>query len=303
MKLHNAIQNYISDQASFVSPATTEWYAKRLKPLSPLANKQLNRIKPDELRRAWVELANRKVRWSNHPSGRSPAKGGLSPYTLAGYIRCWRAFFQWCVERGYMERNPASSLKMPPLPDQPPKALSESDLQKLLAAAKDNPRDYAIVCVLADSGCRVGGLVSLTLDALNLRRGRALVCEKGRAGGKQRTIYFKARTLQAIRDYLGVRPASDFDNVFLGKKKGPLTPSGVHSLLERLAICAKVKGRSNPHAFRHGFARGAVENGVDLSQVSQLLGHRDVSVTVKFYARWADNELKRAHARASWLPD
>ncbi len=99
MKLRNAIQNYISDQASFVSPATTEWYAKRLKPLSPLANKQLNRIKPDELRRAWVELANRKVRWSNHPSGRSPAKGGLSPYTLAGYIRCWRAFFQWCVDR------------------------------------------------------------------------------------------------------------------------------------------------------------------------------------------------------------
>ena len=72
---------------------------------------------------------------------------------------------------------------------------------------------------------------------------------------------------------------------------------------ERLAMCAKVKSRSNPHAFRHGFARGAVENGVDLSKVSQLLGHRDVSVTVKFYARWADDELERAHARASWLPD
>jgi integrase/recombinase XerD len=66
---------------------------------------------------------------------------------------------------------------------------------------------------------------------------------------------------------------------------------------------AQITGRHNPHAFRHGFARGALQNGADISTVAQLLGHSDVSITVRFYARWSDEELKAKHAAVSWLPE
>ena len=72
-------------------------------------------------------------------------------------------------------------------------------------------------------------------------------------------------------------------------------------MLKRLAKRAGVNGRFNPHAFRHGWARGALKNGADLGTVSQILGHSSIQVTAEFYARWADEELAQRHQKFSWL--
>jgi site-specific recombinase XerD len=230
-------------------------------------------------------------------------RGGLSPYTLHGYARAWRTFFRWCVQQDYLHHNPAILLKQPPLPEQPPKALLPEDLARLLAVAHDDPRDYAIVCFLADTGCRVGGLVGLLLADLNFETGRAVVREKGCGGErKSRTVYMKACTVEALRAYLRAHPCEAEARVFQGQR-GPLTTSGVYQLFKRLAHKAKITGRHNPHAFRHGFARGALQNGADIGTVAQLLGHSDVSITVRFYSRWSDEELKAKHATVSWLPE
>jgi integrase/recombinase XerD len=230
-------------------------------------------------------------------------RGGLSPYTLHGYARAWRTFFRWCVQHDYLRHNPATLLKQPPLPEQPPKALLPDDLARLLTVARDAPRDYAIVCFLADTGCRVGGLVGLRLGDLHFDTGRAVVWEKGCGGErKSRTVYMKACTVESLRAYLRARPVEAEARVLQGQR-GPLTTSGVYQLLKRLARKAKITSRHNPHAFRHGFARGALQNGADIGTVAQLLGHSDVSITVRFYARWADEELKAKHAAVSWLPE
>lgn len=302
MQLNKAFREFIDSQYGAASPSTITWYEKKMAPLSHLKCKQVCNISESDLRQAWIELIGRQERWKNHP-GRPSARGGLSPYTLAGYVRAWRAFFKWCVDRGYADRNPARAIKKPSLPDEPPKALLPEDLKLMLDASKDDARDYAILCFLADTGCRVGGLVSLTLGDLDLRNGRAIVREKGRNGSKRtRTVYMKPRTVSAVREYLKVRPSADNDRVFIGAR-GPLSEGGVYGMLKRLARRCGAKGRWNPHAFRHGFARAAVENGADLTHVSQLLGHRDIGVTARFYARWADDELKRKHREVSWLPD
>ncbi len=74
-------------------------------------------------------------------------------------------------------------------------------------------------------------------------------------------------------------------------------------MLERTAQRAQLRGRFNPHAFRHAFARDMLDNGADLATVSQLLGHRSIETTARFYARWSDEELHRKHQRFSPLPD
>lgn len=270
--------------------------------LSHLECKQVCNISESDLRQAWIGLIGQQERWKNHP-GRPPARGGLSPYTLAGYVRAWRAFFKWCVDRGYADRNPARAIKKPSLPDEPPKALLPEDLKLMLDASKDDARDYAILCFLADTGCRVGGLASLTLGDLDLRNGRAIVREKGRNGSKRtRTVYMKPRTANAVREYLKVRPGADNDRVFIGAR-GPLSEGGVYGMLKRLARRCKVKGRWNPHASRHGFARAAVENGADLTHVSQLLGHRSIGVTAQFMRAGPTMNSNGSIGRVSWLPD
>jgi len=301
MRLHKAIQQFLDSQVGVFSPATQKWYAQRLKPLKPLYDKSLKAITARDPQCLWGKLAKNE-RWDAHPN-RPAVRGGLSPYTLHGYARAWRAFFKWGVQQDYLSHNPATLLKQPPLPEQPPKALLPDDLTRLLSVARADLRDYAIVCFLADTGCRVGGLVGLRLADLNLETGRAVVWEKGRGGGrKSRTVYMKACTVEALRVYLCAYPCEAEARVFQGQR-GPLTTSGVYQLLKRLARKAQITGRHNPHAFRHGFARGALQNGADLGTVAQLLGHCDVTITVRFYARWADDELKAKHTVVSWPPE
>lgn len=247
---------------------------------------------------AWAD--KKTERWAEHPR-RPTVTGGLSAFSLHGYARAWKAFFRWCQQQGYLAHDPTSVLQVPPLPEQPPKAVLPDDLAQLLAA-HDHPRDYALICFLADTGCRVGGLVNLRLADVNLEEGFAIVREKGYGGQhKARKVYMKLRTVEALRRYLGEQPREAEQPVF-GGQRGPLTESGVFQRLKCVAQHAQVAGRSNPHAFRHGFVRGALENGADLSTVAQLAGHCNVDVTARFYARWTDAELKEKHDRVSWLP-
>ncbi|MBN1956041.1 MAG: tyrosine-type recombinase/integrase, partial [Anaerolineae bacterium] len=119
---------------------------------------------------------------------------------------------------------------------------------------------------------------------------------------KARYVYLKERTTDALRSWLSVRPSGKGDAVFVGLR-GPLTESGIYQVLRRLAKAADIEGRHNPHSMRHGWARGALRNGADISDVSQILGHSDIAVTVKFYGQWADDELKERHDQFSWLPE
>lgn len=92
---------------------------------------------------------------------------------------------------------------------------------------------------------------------------------------------------------LGVRPQqSDF--VFV-TARGQMTVWGVGQLLRRLKKRAGIKGRVNPHSFRHSFAKRYLNNGGDLATLADILGHTDVMVTKKFYSIFTTDELKRKH--------
>jgi integrase len=279
--------------------ATQHWYLKRLSVLSSLRGVCLAEVSASHLRDIWAKLVGRCDRWVT--GRRPPASGGLSPFTLDGYYRAWRTFFNWCVEQEYLERSPVRKLKRPALPDKSPKAITESDLIKLLGAAKQK-RDYALLVFLAVTGCRVGGLAGLRMADVDLAAGLAWVTEKGRGGGKRRVVYLHGPALEALRSYLSDCRRDPDDPVFISGTGGRLTENGVRQLLRRLARRAGVRGCCNPHSLRHRFARSLLENGCDLGAVSQLMGHQDPQITISSYGRWTHTELKSKHRRFARLP-
>ncbi|CAG0947165.1 Tyrosine recombinase XerC [Anaerolineae bacterium] len=291
--LANHIDRYLLSFVSLRSPQTIDWYRKRLNPLKAL-NQNISSVTLFDLQQLYAQLANKKDRWVNHPSGRAPKSGGLALSTLRGYVRAWRAFFNWCVDDGVLMASPARKLKPPPLPKQPPKAIEHSDMERIVEAARlSSARDYAICCILADSACRVGGLCNISLDNLDLDRSQAIVMEKGQT----RFLLFTQRTVTAIRAYLLERPDVSDRALFIGHKNVPLKPGGIHALLDRLARQAGIHGRHNPHAFRHGWARHALQQHADISDVAHVLGHSQVQTTYEFYGRWDTRELHAIHAR------
>jgi integrase/recombinase XerD len=303
MKLSEALREFDLSLVGNAAPSTRRWYQQRLGALAEfLGDVGVEEVTITRLREWRAALVGREARWSEHPT-RPEVKGGLSSHTVRGYIRAVRAFGNWLEREGMVVSSPAARLRLPPVGQNPPKAVSPDDVLRMLEVA--DVRDRAIVCFLACTGCRVGGLCDLRLSDLELGHDppRAMVREKGRGGKKSRLVFCGPQTVEALWAWLSVcsdQIAGDEDHVFLGQR-GPLTEAGVYQVLRRLAKKAGIRGRFNPHAFRHAFARGALENGADLGTVSQLLGHSSVTVTNEFYGRWTQDELGRRHSEFGWF--
>jgi site-specific recombinase XerD len=299
MKLVEALEAFDLAQNGAVSPRTRATHRQRLGYLARYfgGDRPVGDLSAEDLRRWRAWLLDSRERYSEHPV-RPPVRGGLAAQTVKGLVKAVRHFCRWLMDEGLIREDPAASLQPVRVPKTAPKAISKRDMQRMLRVAREHPRDYAMVRLLADTGCRVGGLVGLRVGDLDLARRRAIVIEKG---GKTRPVYFGEATARALADWLHTRRAGS-EYVFPGGRQGePLTPQGVHRALARLAKRAGVKGRYNAHAFRHALARGMLEEGSDLGTVSRVLGHADITTTHRFYAVWDDREL--AERKDRYTPD
>lgn len=303
MLLSEGIEIFISALKGVKSPATIIFYRRRLPSLLGMGEVELSEVTLDKLRAWRAGLASRTTRWggmSKHPV----SSGGLSPYTLHQYVRSARRLFRWLEAEGLIESNPGKRLELPPLPRQYRRGITGSDRDKIFAAARTNPRDYAIVLFFADTACRRSGLAGLRLADLELEDCRAILREKGRGGNaKERVVFYLEPTRAAIEAYLAKRKAIDHDFVFSGVHGNPLSPSAVYEIFRRLARAAGVKNRWNPHNWRHASIRGMLAKGMSLPAVSQIAGHASVQTTGDLYGVFSEEELAEQHARCSWLAE
>jgi len=270
----DVITRYFNSQKGFVSEGTLEWYTYYLAPLKEqLGDKKVRLLKTDDIRSLYHSIDP-----STH-----------TPYTLFNFVRAWKRLFKWATDEGLIKNNPTSKLRRPPVPKKSPSGILDDDLAKLFDVARKSTkpkRDYAILCFLVDTGARLGGAASLLVENLDLERRRAIVTEKGRGGKKERVVFFSQNTAEALKDWLNERGLCEDKRVFL------LKPYGIYQLLRRLSTRAGVKGRWNPHAFRHAFARRLLAKGVSIGIVSHLMGHSSVNVTIDFYGRFSNDELQ-----------
>lgn len=312
MLLSQALKLFHASRQGATSPTTCGWYHSRLDPLPAfLGDVEVETISTHDLRRWRNSLMQQNVRWSNHPH-RPTKRGKLAKSTLHAYIRACKTLFRWLMDEEILEKDPARRLKQVPQPKGKPKEdISPANALRIIDAARNNPRDHALLRFLADTGCRRGGIETLTLRYLHLeadQRGRykAVVREKGKGGQwKYRRVYFGPKTAQALKAYLEIRPDTDSEHVFLTQQPGqpvrPLRGEGVYRMIQRYAKQLKITGKWNPHAWRHAFAHGLLDHGADISEVSQLMGHSTSSITIDFYGQRTEQKLADVHAEHSWL--
>jgi site-specific recombinase XerD len=254
-----------------------------------------------EILDAWVVSLRRQVeRYADH--GRRPAQsGGLAEVTISGRIQAVKSFLAWCVERGHLERSPARHLKRPQVRQEVgSKVMRAGDLERMLEEAErraeaGQPRDLALLCFVADTGCRRGEVATLTLASLDLERFEALVSGKT----VEHLVDFGNRTAAALRAWLEVRPDVEHDVVFVSVTTGePLGVGGIYQVFKRLAAAAGVKGRFNPHALRHLVGQHFTDE-TNLELARQKLGHADIRTTAMFYANQDRERIKAASRKWS----
>lgn len=304
MKLSEAIEELlIATRAAGRSERTVRDYDEKAARLVEfLGDVEIDQVTLGDLRRFVDGLGQRTTRFETHPN-RDTVQGGLSPASVASHVRVVRRLFSFLAEEELLEKNPAQRLKVPKVPRGKPKAISRSDFQQLLtcieADTQIGKRDRALLLLLADSGCRVGGLVRIDVEDVEADRCRVLLKEKGE---KVRYGFFSELTKRAILDWLEVRPNDKGTRLFVSlgtRGEDHLTEQGVREMLRRLKKKSGVKGPVNPHSFRHGFAREYLFNGGNLASLADTLGHSDVHVTWQNYGIFTIDELKTEHAKYS----
>lgn len=292
------IDRYLNSLVAVRSTQTIKWYAKRLRPLAGL-DLRLTTVQLTDLRRTYALLAARQDQYLNHPSGRAPLHKPLSPATLRGYVRAWRAFFNWCVDERLLPASPARKLELPQVPKQPPKAISRADLDRIVEAARlSSVRDYAIICVLADSACRAGGLRRAEISALMVNDFKPLLKTLNIKGkrNKQRELPANTTVATAIDDWLRIRGSQPGPLFCPINKSGALNTShrlsaqSIYNIVIRRGAQAGVKDLS-PHDFRRTFVGDLLEAGADISTVQQLAGHANVTTTQRYDRR--GDKIKR----------
>jgi site-specific recombinase XerD len=305
MLLTEAIKELIiATRSAGRSVRTVEAYQRHLQYLSGyLGDRDISEITGSDLRRYAASLQDRTERYVGHPTS-TVRPGGLARDSVISYLRAVKRLFNWLASENMIVENPARGLRLPRSAERAPKAYDINDFVKLLIATQGNTpvriRDRALLLLLADTGCRVGGLTQLQLSDLDMGKNTVRLREKGE---RYRVVPFSDATSDALLLWLDVRPQVSEDWVFINL--GPivrevrLTEDAVGEVLRRLKRRAKVKGRVNPHSFRHGFAREWLRAGGDLATLARMLGHADPSITLRFYACFQADELHDFHARFS----
>jgi integrase/recombinase XerC len=203
-----------------------------------------------------------------------------------------RGLLRFACREGIREDNPAAGVRMPKFARPLPRHLRPGEVEALLEAPQGAAplalRDRAFLEVLYATGLRVGELVSLDWDDIDLQ-GRVLrVLGKG---GKERMVPFGRPAAAALRRWLTawgeVRRTETAEGpggepVFVNHRGGRLTDRSVRRLLDRYVAAAALAAGVHPHTLRHTFATHLLEGGADLRAIQELLGHSSLSTTQRY---------------------
>jgi len=219
-----------------------------------------------------------------------------SPSARARKVASLKSFFNYLSNKAkVLEYNPASELESPKLLKRLPKYLNIEESKKLLnSVSGDNKeRDYAILTLFLNCGLRLSELVNININ--KIKNGTLTVVGKG---GKERTIYLNKACIDAINDYLKVRPVDgvkDKNALFLSERKQRISNKTVQYIVKKYIKTSGLDPeRYSTHKLRHTAATLMYKYGkVDIRALQEILGHESVSTT-EIYTHVDSQQLRKA---------
>lgn len=220
------------------------------------------------------------------------ARKQSSKVTIDNIRRILSSFFSWLEDEDYILKSPVRRIHKVKTGTN----IKETYTDEALELMRDNCtelRDLAIIDMLASTGMRVGEMVLLNREDIDFNERECIVFGKG---DKERIVYFDARTKIHLLNYLNSR---DDDNpalfVSLQKPHNRLQISGIEVRLREYGRYLGIN-KVHPHKFRRTLATMAIDKGMPIEQLQQLLGHRRIDTTLQ-YAMVKQSNVKIAHRK------
>lgn len=208
-------------------------------------------------------------------------KSEATKMRMLASIRC---FFKFLIQQGTVSSNPCDSIKIKGNGKKMPGILEANEVILLLSQPDTEDykgiRDKAMLEILYATGIKVSELLDLTVSDFNMQIGILHLHNKS----KERIIPMYPVAVKAVSEYLvNVRPVlvenSNEERLFTNMNGQAMSRQGFWKIIKHYAEMAGIKSEITPHTLRHSFAAHLLENGANLKDIKEMLGHSDISST------------------------
>lgn len=259
------------------SEKSLKYYNATIQALLDGIGKPIKHIQTDDIRNYLTEYQTKKK---------------SSRVTIDNIRRILSSFFSWLEDEDYILKSPVRRIHKVKTASNIKETYSDEELELM----RDNCaeiRDLAMIDMLASTGMRVGEMVLLNRADINFNERECVVFGKG---DKERIVYFDARTKIHLKEYLQSR--KDDSPALFVSLKAPNTRISIGGIEARLRKFGKQLGlqKVHPHKFRRTLATMAIDKGMPIEQLQQLLGHRRIDTTLQ-YAMVKQSNVKIAHRK------
>ena len=215
-----------------------------------------------------------------------------SKVTIDNIRRILSSFFSWLEDEDYILKSPVRRIHRIKTGTNIKETYSDEALE-LLRDHCTEVRYLAMIDMLASTGMRVGEMVLLNRCDIDFNERECVVFGKG---SKERVVYFDARTKIHLQNYLESR--TDNNPALFVSLKSPHERLQIGGVEVRLRELGKRLGlqKVHPHKFRRTLATMAIDKGMPIEQLQQLLGHRKIDTTLQ-YAMVKQSNVKIAHRK------
>ena len=259
------------------SGKTLKYYRTTIEAMTEAINKGVRHMQTDDLRAYLTEYQE---------------KHGSSRVTIDNIRRILSSFFSWLEDEDHILKSPVRRIHKVKTATNIKETYTDEELEKMRDNCEEL-RDLAIVDMLASTGMRIGEMVLLNKADINFNERECVVFGKG---DKERVVYFDARTKIHLQNYIDSR--IDENSALFVTLRAPytrITIGGIESRLRELGKNLEIE-KVHPHKFRRTLATMAIDKGMPIEQLQQLLGHKRIDTTLQ-YAMVKQSNVKIAHRK------
>lgn len=259
------------------SEKSLTYYRATIESMTTKIKKNVREMETDDLRTYLTEYQHEK---------------NSSKVTVDNIRRILSSFFSWLEDENYILKSPARRIHKVKAALTIKETYTDEALEKMRDSCKE-ARDLALIDMLASTGMRVGELVLLNRNDINFEERECVVLGKG---SKERMVYFDARTKIHLLKYLQER--TDDNPALFVTLRSPherIKIGGIESRLREMGKYLDIP-KVHPHKFRRTLATMAIDKGMPIEQLQQLLGHKRIDTTLQ-YAMVKQSNVKLAHRR------
>lgn len=259
------------------SEKSLTYYRTTIEAMTLTVGKNVREMETDDLRTYLTEYQQEK---------------NSSKVTVDNIRRILSSFFSWLEDEDYILKSPARRIHKVKAASTIKETYTDEALEKMRDNCKEI-RDLALIDILASTGMRAGELVLLNRDDIDFEERECVVFGKG---CKERMVYFDARTKIHLQEYLRER-ADDNPALFVSLRAPHerLQIGGIERRLREIGKRLDIP-KVHPHKFRRTLATMAIDKGMPIEQLQQLLGHKRIDTTLQ-YAMVKQSNVKLAHRK------